>query len=189
MIAGATGAGKSVAANCIVTSLLYRASPQEVQFILIDPKRLELGLYEDIPHLLTPIVTSPKKAANALNWAVREMERRYKLLARAGVRNLGQYNKYVASLAPDENEEELERLPLIVIVVDELADLMMTAGKEVESSLTRLAQMARAIGIHLILATQRPSVDVITGPDQGQLPVPNLLSGLFQGRLAPPCST
>ncbi len=170
LIAGATGAGKSVAANCIVSSILYRASPRDVQFILIDPKRLELGLYQDIPHLLTPIVTSPKKAANALNWAVREMEGRYKLLARAGVRNLEQYNKYVASLVPDENEEALEPLPLIVIVVDELADLMMTAGKEVESSLTRLAQMARAIGIHLILATQRPSVDVITGLIKANFP-------------------
>ena len=170
LIAGATGSGKSVAANCIVTSILYRASPQEVKFILIDPKRLELGLYEDIPHLLTPIVTSPKKAANALNWAVGEMERRYKLLARANVRNLAQYNKYIASLSPDENEEEFEPLPLIVIIVDELADLMMTAGKEVESSLTRLAQMARAIGIHLILATQRPSVDVITGLIKANFP-------------------
>ena len=170
LIAGATGTGKSVAANCIVTSMLYRASPQEVKFIMIDPKRLELGLYEDIPHLLTPIVTSPKKAANALNWAVREMERRYKLLARAGVRNLVQYNRYVSSLGPDENEEELEPLPLIVIIVDELADLMMTAGKEVEASLTRLAQMARAIGIHLVLATQRPSVDVITGLIKANFP-------------------
>ena len=170
LIAGATGSGKSVAANCIVTSILYRASPQEVKFIMIDPKRLELGLYEDIPHLLTPIVTSPKKAANALNWAVREMERRYQLLARAGVRNLVQYNRYVSSLGPDENEEEFEPLPLIVIVVDELADLMMTAGKEVEASLTRLAQMARAIGIHLVLATQRPSVDVITGLIKANFP-------------------
>ncbi len=170
LIAGATGSGKSVAANCLVTSILYRASPQEVKFIMIDPKRLELGLYEDIPHLLTPIVTNPKKAANALNWAVREMERRYKLLARAGVRNLVQYNRYVSSLHPDENEQEFEPLPVIVIVVDELADLMMTAGKEVEASLTRLAQMARAIGIHLVLATQRPSVDVITGLIKANFP-------------------
>ncbi len=170
LIAGATGSGKSVAANCIVTSILYRASPQEVKFILIDPKRLELGLYEDIPHLLTPIVTSPKKAANALKWAVREMERRYKLLARAGVRNLVQYNNYVESLPLDENEEGLEHLPLIVVIVDELADLMMTGGKEVEASLTRLAQMARAIGIHLILATQRPSVDVLTGLIKANFP-------------------
>ncbi len=170
LIAGATGSGKSVAANCIVSSILYRASPEEVKFILIDPKRLELGLYEDIPHLLTPIVTSPKKAANALRWAVKEMERRYKLLARAGVRNLAQYNKYVDSLPLDENEEGLERLPLIVVIVDELADLMMTGGKEVEASLTRLAQMARAIGIHLILATQRPSVDVLTGLIKANFP-------------------
>ncbi len=170
LIAGATGSGKSVAANCIVTSILYRASPQEVKFILIDPKRLELGLYEDIPHLLTPIVTNPKKAANALNWAVREMERRYKLLAQCGVRNLSQYNKYVSSLPMDQNEKGLKYLPLIVIIVDELADLMMTGGKEVEASLTRLAQMARAIGIHLILATQRPSVDVLTGLIKANFP-------------------
>ena len=170
LIAGATGSGKSVAANCIVTSILYRASPHEVKFILIDPKRLELGLYEDIPHLLTPIVTDPKKAANALKWAVREMERRYKLLARAGVRNLVQYNNYVKALPLDEKEEGHEPLPLIVVIVDELADLMMTGGKGVEASLTRLAQMARAIGIHLILATQRPSVDVLTGLIKANFP-------------------
>lgn len=171
LIAGATGAGKSVCINCFVCSILYKASPQQVNFIMIDPKRLELGLYADIPHLLTPIVTDPKKAANALNWAVREMERRYKLLAKKSVRNLDQYNRLVEMCTPEEREEEqLEPLPLIVVIVDELADLMLTVGKEVEVSLTRLAQMARAIGIHLILATQRPSVDVITGLIKANFP-------------------
>ncbi len=175
LIAGATGSGKSVALNCFVCSILYKASPADVRFIMIDPKRLELGLYDDIPHLLTPIVTDPKQAANALNWAVREMEGRYKLLARQGVRNLAQYNELIRNTAPEdlaETEEGKppEPLPLIVVIVDELADLMMTAGKEVEASLTRLAQMARAIGIHLILATQRPSVDVITGLIKANFP-------------------
>ncbi len=175
LIAGATGAGKSVALNCFVCSILYKASPEDVRFIMIDPKRLELGLYADIPHLLTPIVTDPKQAANALNWAVREMEARYKLLARQGVRNLAQYNELIRNASPEElraeeGEEPLQPLPTIVVIVDELADLMMTAGKEVEGSLTRLAQMARAIGIHLILATQRPSVDVITGLIKANFP-------------------
>ncbi len=172
LIAGATGAGKSVAVNCLICSILYKASPYDVKFIMIDPKRLELGLYADIPHLLTPIVTDPKQAANALGWAVREMEQRYKTLARFGVRNLAQYNKLAAEqkLTPDSGEEAIEPLPMIVVIVDELADLMMTAGKEVEASLTRLAQMARAIGIHLILATQRPSVDVITGLIKANFP-------------------
>jgi S-DNA-T family DNA segregation ATPase FtsK/SpoIIIE len=171
LIAGSTGSGKSVAINSMVCSILYKASPQDVRFIMVDPKRLELGLYADIPHLLTPIVTDPKQAANALNWAVREMEERYKLLAQQGVRNLEQYNRVVSRLEPSDLEEEKpEPLPMIVVVVDELADLMMTAGKEVEASLTRLAQMARAIGIHLILATQRPSVDVITGLIKANFP-------------------
>jgi S-DNA-T family DNA segregation ATPase FtsK/SpoIIIE len=170
LIAGATGSGKSVAVNCIVCSILYQASPQDVKFIMIDPKRLELGPYHDIPHLLTPIVTNPKEAANALGWAVREMERRYKLLAQKSVRNLDQYNKAAATPSRHQDDELHEPLPLIVIIVDELADLMMTAGKEVEASLTRLAQMARAIGIHLILATQRPSVDVITGLIKANFP-------------------
>ncbi|MFQ5740527.1 MAG: DNA translocase FtsK [Acidobacteriota bacterium] len=172
LIAGATGAGKSVALNCIICSILYRALPDQVKFILIDPKRLELGLYADLAHLLTPIVTDPAKAANALNWAIREMEGRYKLLARQGVRNIDQYNRVVRNLRQplQEGEETLHPLPYIVVVVDELADLMMTAGKEVEASLTRLAQMARAIGIHLILATQRPSVDVLTGLIKANFP-------------------
>ena len=172
LIAGATGAGKSVAVNCLVCSTLYKAGPDEVKFIMIDPKRLELGLYRDIPHLLTPIVTDPKQAANALDWAVREMERRYKMLAEQGVRNLAQFNKLADRTKPPADKEgnPIRRLPVIVVIVDELADLMMTAGKEVEGSLTRLAQMARAIGIHLLLATQRPSVDVITGLIKANFP-------------------
>ena len=168
LIAGATGAGKSVALNCMVCSILYKASPQVVRFIMIDPKRLELGVYEDIPHLLTPVVTDPKQAANALNWAVREMEQRYKQLAQWGVRNIDQYNQLFSKEIEELQDEE--PLPYIVLIIDELADLMMTAGKEVESSVTRLAQMARAVGIHLILATQRPSVDVLTGLIKANFP-------------------
>jgi S-DNA-T family DNA segregation ATPase FtsK/SpoIIIE len=169
LIAGATGSGKSVGLNCMVCSILYKASPAEVRFIMIDPKRLELGVYDGIPHLLTPIVMDPRQAANSLNWAVAEMEARYRLLAELGVRNIEQYNREVRAQSRRE-DEELETLPYIVIIVDELADLMMTAGKEVEGSLTRLAQMARAIGIHLILATQRPSVDVLTGLIKANFP-------------------
>src|SRR5690606_26575598 len=168
LIAGSTGYGKNVGLNCMVCSILYKATPAGVRFIMVDPKRLELGLYEGIPHLLTPIVTDPRKAANALNWAVREMEERYKLLAEQGVRNIDQYNRLTEQA--DSSEEELERLPYIVVIVDELADLMMTAGKDVETALTRLAQMARAVGIHLILATQRPSVDVLTGLIKANFP-------------------
>ncbi len=168
LIAGSTGSGKSVALNCMVCSILYKSSPQDVRFIMIDPKRLELGVYEDIPHLLTPIVTDPKQASNALNWAVSEMEQRYKRLAQWGVRNVDQYNQLVAKGI--EGLEDEEPLPYIVLLVDELADLMMTAGKEVEGAVTRLAQMARAIGIHLILATQRPSVDVLTGLIKANFP-------------------
>ena len=167
LIAGATGSGKSVALNCVVCSILYKASPEEVRFIMIDPKRLELGLYADIPHLMAPIVTDPKQAANALNWAVGEMEQRYRTLAHAGVRDIGEYNKQVTE-DPDQSEEG--PLPYVVVIVDELADLMLTTGKEVETAVTRLAQMARAIGIHLILATQRPSVDVITGLIKANFP-------------------
>ncbi len=167
LIAGATGSGKSVALNCVVCSILYKASPEEVRFIMIDPKRLELGLYADIPHLMAPIVTEPKQAANALNWAVGEMEQRYRTLAHAGVRDIGEYNKLVTE-NPDQSAEG--PLPYVVVIVDELADLMLTTGKEVETAVTRLAQMARAIGIHLILATQRPSVDVITGLIKANFP-------------------
>jgi S-DNA-T family DNA segregation ATPase FtsK/SpoIIIE len=170
LIAGSTGSGKSVGLNCMVCSILYKARPDEVRFIMVDPKRLELGLYDQIPHLMTPIVTDPKKAANALNWAVREMEDRYKILAQQGVRNIAQFNEVARNSVASEEGEELASLPNIVIIVDELADLMMTAGKEVEMAVTRLAQMARAVGIHLILATQRPSVDVITGLIKANFP-------------------
>ena len=174
LIAGSTGAGKSVSMNGMLTSILYRASPDDVRMILIDPKRLELGMYEEIPHLMTPVVVDPKQAANALRWAVREMEERYKTLAAVGVRNIEQYNRNIrAALAegqtPDDGKE-MKTLPFIVVVIDELADLMMVASSEVEESIARLAQMARAVGIHLILATQRPSVDVITGLIKANLP-------------------
>ena len=177
LVAGTTGSGKSVALNAMLTSLLYRATPDDVRLILIDPKRLELGMYEDIPHLLTPVVVEPKKAANALQWAVRTMEERYKLLAAEGVRNIHQYNRNIEARRREADPEELadagedlRPLPQIVLTIDELSDLMMMAGNEVEESITRLAQMARAIGIHLILATQRPSVDVITGLIKANFP-------------------
>ncbi len=174
LIAGATGAGKSVGVNTLVMSILYKARPDEVKFIMVDPKRLELGLYADIPHLATPIITDPKRAAVSLRWAVVEMERRYKDLAGYGVRNIDGYNTKAKQLNADEqwNEQgEPHRiLPYIVIIIDELADLMMVSGKEVEESITRLAQMARAVGIHLVLATQRPSVDVITGLIKANFP-------------------
>ncbi|MBI4888771.1 MAG: DNA translocase FtsK [Acidobacteria bacterium] len=173
LIAGSTGTGKSVGLNSMLTSILYRATPDDVRLILIDPKRLELGMYEDIPHLLTPVVVDPKKAANALRWAVREMEERYKTLAAEGVRNIDQYNRNIR-LALEEgaskDPDAAKPLPFIVVVIDELADLMMVASNEVEESIARLAQMARAVGIHLILATQRPSVDVITGLIKANLP-------------------
>ena len=181
LIAGSTGTGKSVAMNAMLTSILYKATPDDVRFILIDPKRLELGMYKDIPHLLTPVVVEPKLAANALRWAVHEMEERYKQLAAEGVRNLEQYNRNVRAQLVDRAEREAgepaadpdelpKPLPYIVLAIDELADLMMLAGREVEESIARLAQMARAVGIHLILATQRPSVDVITGLIKANLP-------------------
>ena len=174
LIAGATGTGKSVALNAMLTSILFRATPEDVRLIMIDPKRLELGMYEEIPHLLTPVVVDPKQAANALTWAVREMEERYKTLAAEGVRNIDQYNRNIRAAAaerPANSEEPLPKpLPYIVVVIDELADLMMVARNEVEESVARLAQMARAIGIHLLLATQRPSVDVITGLIKANLP-------------------
>jgi S-DNA-T family DNA segregation ATPase FtsK/SpoIIIE len=174
LIAGSTGAGKSVGINGMLTSILYRATPDDVRMIMVDPKRLELGMYDDIPHLLTPVVVDPKQAANALRWAVREMEERYKLLAAEGVRNIEQFNRNMANAIAEKREpkegQEFKSLPFIVVVIDELADLMMVAGNEVEESIARLAQMARAVGIHLILATQRPSVDVITGLIKANLP-------------------
>jgi S-DNA-T family DNA segregation ATPase FtsK/SpoIIIE len=174
LIAGTTGAGKSVGVNSLIVSILYRARPDEVKFILIDPKRLELGLYEDIPHLAAPIITDPKLASRSLKWAVGEMEKRYRDLAGWGVRNIDGYNAEIMrrNLVQeyDERGEPHKPLPYIVIIIDELADLMMTSGREVEESITRLAQMARAVGIHLVLATQRPSVDVITGLIKANFP-------------------
>jgi DNA segregation ATPase FtsK/SpoIIIE, S-DNA-T family len=173
LIAGSTGAGKSVAINAMIMSILYKSTPDQVRLILVDPKRLELGNYEGVPHLYTPIITEPKLAANALRNAVREMERRLKLLAEKGVRNIDQYNKLfdengTPSLFGDNADER--PLPFIVIIIDELADLMMLDSSNVEESITRLAQMARAVGIHLVLATQRPSVDVITGLIKANFP-------------------
>jgi DNA segregation ATPase FtsK/SpoIIIE, S-DNA-T family len=173
LIAGSTGTGKSVAINAMIMSILYKATPDEVRLILVDPKRLELGNYDGVPHLYTPIITEPKLAANALRNAVREMERRLKLLAEKGVRNIAQYNKLFEDEETlslfGENAEE-RPLPYIVIIIDELADLMMLDSGNVEESITRLAQMARAVGIHLVLATQRPSVDVITGLIKANFP-------------------
>ena len=172
LIAGSTGSGKSVAINAMIMSLLYRTTPSQVRLILVDPKRVELGMYEGVPHLFTPIITEAKLAANALRNAVREMERRLKLLASRSVRNIDQYNKLFDSGMPslfDDGEDE-EPLPYIVIIIDELSDLMMLDRSNVEESITRLAQMARAVGIHLILATQRPSVDVITGLIKANVP-------------------
>jgi S-DNA-T family DNA segregation ATPase FtsK/SpoIIIE len=177
LIAGATGAGKSVGLNGMITSILYKATPADVRFIMIDTKMIELGMYADIPHLLIPVVTDPKHASTALKWAVREMEIRYKQLASLGVRNIEQFNQALlddpSRTMTDERTGEqkaLHRLPYIVIVIDEMADLMMVSSADVEESIMRLAQMARAVGLHLILATQRPSVDVITGTIKANFP-------------------
>jgi S-DNA-T family DNA segregation ATPase FtsK/SpoIIIE len=178
LIAGSTGSGKSVMINSMIMSILYKSTPEEVRLIMVDPKRLELGLYEGIPHLLTPVIIDPKKAANALRNAVLEMERRLRLLAEYGVRNIDQFNKKIRKLqeqprdlfAEEEAQEDLKPLPYILILIDELADLMMLEGRNVEESVTRLAQMARAVGMHLVLATQRPSVDVITGLIKANFP-------------------
>jgi DNA segregation ATPase FtsK/SpoIIIE, S-DNA-T family len=182
LVAGTTGSGKSVGINGMILSLLYKAEARDVRLILIDPKMLEMSVYEGIPHLLCPVVTDMKQAGNALNWAVGEMERRYKLMSKHGVRNLAGFNKKIddatarGELVPNpfsltpEAPEPLERLPFIVIVIDELADLMMVVGKRIEELIARLAQKARAAGIHLILATQRPSVDVITGLIKANIP-------------------
>ncbi|MEQ1816127.1 MAG: DNA translocase FtsK 4TM domain-containing protein [Nitrosomonas sp.] len=181
LVAGTTGSGKSVAINAVILSLVYKTTPDQTRLILIDPKMLELSVYEGIPHLLTPVVTDMREAASALRWCVNEMERRYKLMSALGVRNLGGYNQKIRDaakneepvidpFAPPEAPEYLEELPLIVVVIDELADLMMVAGKKVEHLIARLAQKARASGIHLLLATQRPSVDVITGLIKANIP-------------------
>jgi S-DNA-T family DNA segregation ATPase FtsK/SpoIIIE len=182
LVAGTTGSGKSVGINAMILSLLFKAKPDEVRLILIDPKMLEMAMYEDIPHLLTPVVTDMKQASNALQWAVKEMDRRYKLMSKFGVRNLAGFNKKIAeaeeagthlfnpfSLTPDD-PEPLHKAPTIVIVIDELADLMMVVGKKLEELIARIAQKARAAGIHLVLATQRPSVDVITGLIKANVP-------------------
>lgn len=182
LVAGSTGSGKSVMLNSMIMSVLYKSTPDEVRMIMIDPKRVELGIYEDIPHLLTPVITDPKKASNALRNAVLEMERRYKLLASHGVRNIDQFNRKMRQRANEPRnlfeedspavliEEDLRPLPYILIIIDELADLMMLERNNVETSVARLAQMARAVGMHLVLATQRPSVDVITGVIKANFP-------------------
>lgn len=184
LVAGTTGSGKSVAVNAMILSLLYKATPEDVRMIMVDPKMLELSIYEDIPHLLAPVVTDMKEAANALRWCVAEMERRYPLMAALGVRNIAGYNKKVRDaiergepikdptidVEPGEVGPTLEPLPFIVVIIDELADMMMVVGKQVEELIARLAQKARASGIHLILATQRPSVDVITGLIKANIP-------------------
>ncbi len=172
LIAGATGTGKSVGLNAMIASILYKSSPDDVKFIMIDPKRIELSLFNDIPHLITPVITDMKKANIALQWVVKEMERRYEILAKLQVRNIEQYNQKIttADLSGYGDAEIFEKFSYIVIIIDELADLMMTAAKDIELSLTRIAQMARASGIHLILATQRPSVDVLTGIIKANFP-------------------
>ncbi len=172
LVAGATGAGKSVCLNSIILSLIFKATPDELKLLLIDPKRIELAVYADLPHLVHPVVTEMIQAKSALDWAVHEMDRRYEAIAQLGVRNLAGYNEKLAELAAVQPEmvEGLEPMPYLVIVIDELADLMLTAGKEVEVAIVRLAQLARAAGIHLILATQRPSVDVVTGLIKANFP-------------------
>jgi len=171
LIAGATGAGKSVGLNSMIASILFKSTPNDVKFIMVDPKRIELSSYNGIPHLITPVVIDMKKATNALFWAVREMERRYELLSEKKARNIAQYNKMIKKKQKEKADEpSLEKLPFIVIIIDELADLMMVSSRDVEVALTRLAQMARAAGIHLILATQRPSVDVLTGIIKANFP-------------------
>ena len=194
LVAGTTGSGKSVGINAMILSLLYKAEARDVRLLMIDPKMLEMSVYEGIPHLLAPVVTDMRQAAHGLNWCVAEMERRYKLMSKLGVRNLAGYNVKIDdakakgefiynpfSLTPD-SPEPLERLPHIVVVIDELADLMMVVGKKIEELIARLAQKARAAGIHLILATQRPSVDVITGLIKANIPTRIAFSVAIQDR-------
>jgi S-DNA-T family DNA segregation ATPase FtsK/SpoIIIE len=171
LIAGQTGSGKSVCINSIICSLLMTMKPEELRLIMIDPKKVELAFYEGIPHLMSPVVTESKEAVKALQWGTIEMERRYRILAKVGARNLDSFNSRIESgnFADVLPEEDNKKLPFIVIIVDELADLMLTASKDVESLIQRIAQLARAVGIHLIVATQRPSVDIITGPIKANL--------------------
>ena len=210
LVAGTTGSGKSVGLNCMILSLLYRLTPEQCRMIMIDPKMLELSIYDDIPHLLAPVVTEPAKAIRALKWTVEQMEERYRMMASVGVRQLSSFNAKVREAKAkgqplgrrvqtgydaetgqpiyEEEELEYESLPQIVVVVDELADLMMTAGKEVEFLIQRLAQKARAAGIHLIMATQRPSVDVITGVIKANLPTRISFQVTSQDRFSAPSS-
>ena len=170
LIAGPTGSGKSVCTNSLIVSMLYKSTPEEVRFIMVDPKMVELAPYNGIPHLLIPVVTDPKKAAGALQWAVFEMMKRYKLFSENGVKELSAYNALADQAQPDENGEKMKKLPTVVVVIDELADLMLVAAKEVEDSICRVAQMGRAAGMHLVIATQRPSADVITGLMKANIP-------------------
>jgi S-DNA-T family DNA segregation ATPase FtsK/SpoIIIE len=174
LVAGATGTGKSVSLNAMINSLLFKASPDMVRFVMIDPKRIELSAYKDIPHLLHPVVTQPKEATRALRWAVEEMERRYALLSDRGVRNIEAYNRKILREKKLDSTHDAEgtdkALPYIILIIDELSDLMMISSRDVEEAITRLAQMARAAGIHLIIATQRPSVDVLTGIIKANFP-------------------
>ena len=170
LIAGTTGSGKSVCTNSLIVSLLYKSTPEEVRFIMVDPKMVELAPYNGIPHLLIPVVTDPKKAAGALQWAVFEMMKRYKAFSENGVKDLASYNALAEQAQPDENGEKMKKLPSVVVVIDELADLMLVAAKEVEDSICRVAQMGRAAGMHLVIATQRPSADVITGLMKANIP-------------------
>ena len=170
LIAGTTGSGKSVCTNSLIVSLLYKSTPEEVRFIMVDPKMVELAPYNGIPHLLIPVVTDPKKAAGALQWAVFEMMKRYKAFSENGVKDLASYNALAEQSEPDENGEKMKKLPSVVVVIDELADLMLVAAKEVEDSICRVAQMGRAAGMHLVIATQRPSADVITGLMKANIP-------------------
>jgi S-DNA-T family DNA segregation ATPase FtsK/SpoIIIE len=171
LIAGATGSGKSVSMHVLITSVLLKAAPTDVRFLMIDPKMLELTVYNDIPHLMRPVVTDPREAAKGLRWVIDEMERRYKSLARAGVRNIGEFNRMLEKHAQSWGEDPAPRpLPFLVVVIDEYADLVLTLGAEVEEPIAKLAQMARAVGIHLVVATQRPSVDVITGVIKANFP-------------------
>ena len=174
LIAGSTGSGKSVCINTLINSVLYKATPDEVKFVMVDPKKVELGNYNGIPHLISPVVTDPKKAASALRWAVQEMDRRYEVFAANGVKDMPRFNKLseerIAAAQTEEEKAAIEVMPYIVVLIDELADLMMVAPADVEDAICRLAQLARAAGIHLVVATQRPSVDVITGIIKANMP-------------------